>query len=110
VCALLIYFSNNRIENPNGKTLEEFFWFFLSSVYGFLSLDEAASVHEIIDQALHVKWVYVYAPFTAIFFMICSYYIMIIRNSESTLRNRILETMLEEGFEMIGAITAIFAK
>ncbi len=137
VCSVLIYFSNNRSENPNGKTLEEYFWFLFSSVYCFLSLDEAASVHEIIDQALHVKWVYVYAPFAAIFFMICSYYIMIIRNNESTLRNwilggliifafgsmgaeliahitsgmpsflRILEAMFEEGLEMIGTIMVL---
>ena len=44
------------------------FWLVFSGVYCFLSLDEAACLHEIIDIMTSIKWVYVYAPFAGIFF------------------------------------------
>lgn len=34
---------------------------------GFLSLDEASLVHEIIEQSTSVKWVFLYAPFLGMF-------------------------------------------
>lgn len=43
------------------------FWLAFSFAYGWLSLDEAARFHEIIDLAL--KWVYLYAPLFGAFFV-----------------------------------------
>ena len=45
------------------------FWLVFSLVYGGLSLDEAARLHEIIDPAL--KWIYLYAPLGFAFFAYC---------------------------------------
>jgi len=47
------------------------FWRFFSAVYCFLSLDEAARIHELADQVLWIKWIYVYAPLGAAFFVFC---------------------------------------
>lgn len=137
IFSLLVYYSNNIDEKSNAKTLQKHFWFFFSAVYCFLSLDETAKVHELAHEVLHVKWVYVYAPFAGAFFLICAYYIIIIRNNESRLRNWILgglivfavggmgaelishifkplpillqvyEIMFEEGLEMIGTIMVL---
>ncbi len=109
------------------------FWLFSAGVYAFLSLDESARFHEIIDHT--VKWVYVYAPLGFAFFVACACYF--IRVQPSSLRNWILggmivyalgglggefasywfrplpqglqqaEFVFEEGLEMIGSILVL---
>lgn len=106
------------------------FWIVFSCVFCFLSLDEAACIHEILD--LFIKWVFVYAPLAGAFFIFCIYHLLKIDNK--TLRNVILiglityatagliseaitflfyplpplilelEYVFEEGFEMLGSV------
>lgn len=52
------------------------FWRFFGLVFGFLSLDEAACIHESLTVAWNVKWIYFYAPFAAVFFGICAVYLL----------------------------------
>jgi len=88
LCSLIIYFMrNNVVEHDH---LGRLFWLVFGAVYCFLSLDEAAGFHEIIDNTTSMKWVFVYAPFGAIFFIICTIYFIVIRNNEKKLRNWIL--------------------
>jgi len=107
------------------------FWLGFSVVYCFLSLDEAARVHEGMDNVLHIKWIYVYMPFTALFFIICAYFLIVI-NKNKTLTYWILgglivyalggllcetisfylfsgqaEVVIEEGLEMLGTIIVL---
>jgi len=104
------------------------FWLGFSAVYCFLSLDEAARIHEIFDNSLQLKWIYVYAPFGALFFMVCTYFLIVI-NKNNVLSSWILgglivyalggligesidyflyssqaEVVFEEGFELLGTI------
>jgi hypothetical protein len=111
------------------------FWLVFSCVYCYLSIDEAARLHEIIDETAGVKWVLLYAPFAAAFFLMCVYHLL--NCSDKTLRNLILgglivyalggligelifylfaplapglqqlEFVLEEGFEMVGSIIVL---
>jgi hypothetical protein len=54
--------------------LARHFWLGFTLFYAFLSLDDTARIHEILDSpAVRIKWFYVYAPFTALFFVICVY-------------------------------------
>ena len=107
------------------------FWLVLGSVYCFLSLDEAARLHEIFDTSLHIKWIYIYAPLAAIFFITCIYFLVII-NKNKNLRNWIIgglviyafggligesfdyffyaspiEIVFEEGLELLGTIMVL---
>ena len=66
------------------------FWLGFAIVYCFLSSDECARFHEIINSATPITWVYVYAPFAFIFFLVCVYYFMVIRKRERTLRNWVI--------------------
>ena len=113
------------------------FWLAFAGVYCFLSLDECARMHEIFDSATSLKWVYAYAPFAAIFFVVCVFYFTTIRHGERRVRNWVLgglivyalgglvsefigyifrplphamqqmEFVIEEGLEMIGAIIVL---
>ena len=113
------------------------FWLAFAGVYCFLSFDECSRVHEIFDSATALKWVYAYAPFAAIFFVVCVFYFVTIRRGEKRVRNWVLgglivyalgglvsefigylfrplphgiqqmEFVIEEGLEMIGAITVL---
>jgi len=123
--SLVIYIFGRDIENYASW---HSFWLGFSAVYCFLSLDEAARLHEILDTSLHLKWIYVYAPFGAIFFILCTYFLTVI-NKNNNLRNWILgglivyalgglfgeafdyffyssqvEIVFEEGFEFLGTI------
>lgn len=63
--SFLIHCSCRR--NPAGTSFR-WFWLIFSATYCFLSLDEAARIHEISDDVFHVKWIYVYAPVFGAFF------------------------------------------
>lgn len=82
LCSLGIYILRKNTPQPR------IFWLMFSGVYCFLSLDEAARLHEIIDVATSIKWVFVYAPVAGIFFIICAYHL--IKNENKTLRQWIL--------------------
>lgn len=123
--SLVIYIFGRDIANY--ASLQSF-WLVFSAVYCFLSMDEAARIHEILDTNLHLKWIYIYAPFGAIFFIVCTYFLTVI-NKNNNLRNWILggliiyalgglfgeafshffypskvEVVFEEGFEFLGTI------
>lgn len=107
------------------------FWLVFSVVFCFLSLDEASRVHEGIDNVLHIKWIYVYMPFAALFFIVSTYF-LIVFNKNKTLTYFILgglivyalggllcetisfylysgraEVVFEEGLEMLGTIMVL---
>lgn len=113
------------------------FWLAFAGVYCFLSLDESARMHEIFNNVTALKWVYAYAPFAAIFFVVCVFYFVTIRRGEKRVRNWVLgglvvyafgglvsefigyvlspmphamqqvEFVIEEGLEMIGTIIVL---
>ena len=110
------------------------FWLVMSAAYCFLSLDEAARIHEVIDAILHIKWIYIYAPLAGIFFMTCVYFLVIINKdvNSKNLRNWIIgglliyalgglggetydyfvhsssvEVVFEEGLEFLGTIMVL---
>ena len=112
------------------------FWAVFGLVYCFLSLDETARLHEIIDTVTSIKWVYVYAPFAALFFLATVRYFWKLRPDDRdpgrwivggllvyaagglfsewmahsmSLRGGVqqLETILEEGLEMLGTIMVL---
>ncbi len=123
--SLAIYILGRNLEI---NTSCQSFWLGFTAVYCFLSLDEAARIHEICSTVLHLKWIYVYAPFGAIFFMVCAFFLTVI-NKNYHLRNWILgglivyalggligesyshfiyhyqiEFVFEEGLELLGTI------
>ena len=137
ICSLLIYMLRSNVLKERGGWVS--FWIVVSAVYCFLSLDEVARLHELIDTYTSVKWVYVYAPFAAIFFFACVFYFFAIRNNDHRIGfwfvgglflygagglfaeflshyfhplPRILqqlEFMSEEGLEMLGAAMVLMA-
>ena len=119
------------LQDKTAKTSR--FWLFMSGVYLYLSADEGAMLHEALSP--HVKWFYVYAPLSGLFFL---YVVRHCLRYESTqIRNRIIGGMLlfaggslffevlwyynrpvsdqayhilavfQEGCEMIGSITVL---
>lgn len=134
VTSFLIYGLYFRL--PQKKSFQGVFWLVFGGMYCFLSIDEAAMIHEIIDQTTSVKWIFVYAPIVGSFFLVCAYYFLIVRKDERILRNwvigglivsavggigaewvayamnlkyafRMIEYVVEEGFELIGS-TMVF--
>ena len=69
-----------------------FFWLIFGLAYMFLSLDEAARIHEIFDEVFRIKWIFVYAPFGFAFFAFCSFW-LIKRNESKSLRYLVLVGM-----------------
>lgn len=65
---ILTLVRRQSIPAPSGKT----FWLIFMLAYLALSLDESAMVHEHLP--VHVKWVYIYAPLAAPFFLYCVWY------------------------------------
>ncbi len=58
------------------KARDAAFWLGFAAMYVFLSLDEEARVHEFIDH--YVKWTFVYAPLTLLFFLSCARQLLLI--------------------------------
>jgi len=56
------------------------FWLVMATVFCLISLDEAARLHEAIDDAGYPKWVFFYAPLFAGLFAACTYYLFAIRD------------------------------
>lgn len=78
------------------------FWLTFAAVYVFLSLDEAARIHEILDVVL-IKWVLIYAPFAGVFFMACVYNFTAIRKQDPHLRFWILGGLIAYAAGGLGA-------
>lgn len=64
---------------------ERHFWIVFSLVMGFLSLDEAACLHEKLDFFI-AKWIYVYAPVAGAFLIFCIYYLIKIGDRNLTIK------------------------
>lgn len=61
------------------KTVDARFWLGFAAMYIFLSLDEEARIHEILDG--HIKWTFIYAPLTLIFFLVCARQLLLINKN-----------------------------
>lgn len=70
-CAFALYYLRNKTE-PNARLPS--FWLVFALVYCFLSLDEAARIHEMLGERMNIKWIFIYAPFAAVFFAFCCYF------------------------------------
>jgi len=68
------------------------FWRLFGWGFGFMSLDEVACIHEALGQASGIKWIYLYAPFAAAFFLMCAWFL--IKGSHRTLYPWILGGLL----------------
>jgi hypothetical protein len=90
----LISFLIFLAEDDRPNYLRGNFWLIFSLFYCFLSFDESARVHEIIDNSTSIKWVFVYAPIAAAFFGVCLHYVVIIRKGDTNLRNWVLGGLL----------------
>jgi hypothetical protein len=88
----LIYRLGLRI--PKEKWFPKNLWLLMSLVYLFLSIDEAAQLHEIMDQLIHLKWIYVYAPLAGLVFMGCFYYFIILRRKDGKLGGLVIGGMV----------------
>jgi len=134
--ALGIYLSGGLPSDAKGRRRASF-WLGLSTMYGFFSLDEAARLHEILDETTSIKWVYVYAPFAVAFLTACLLYLVTLPRDQGVVRRWILgglalscvgsmgfelmshlwqplprflqhvEFVLEEGSEMVGTIMVL---
>ncbi len=130
--SITIHFLKNKSSNQNRR----FFWLGFSAVFCYLSLDEAAQLHEPLTQWTSFKWVFVYAPFFGMFFLLCVYYLLWIKNDNRTSGYliigglvvlsiggmvcelishlydlpdtlQVIEFVLEEGLELIGTIIVL---
>jgi hypothetical protein len=112
------------------------FWLVFSCVYSFLSMDEAAQIHESITSVTSVYWIKLYAPLAGAFFVMCAYHL--VKSGNRKLRNWILgglvvyalgglafetvawnpwyrlppflyqiDVAFEEGFELLGTIMVL---
>ena len=101
ILSFLIYIIYTKI--PSLNRFQRLFWLIFGSMFCFLSIDEAAMIHEIIDQTTSVKWVFVYAPLMGIFFLYCIYYFLAIRREELILRNWVIGGLMVYALGGIGA-------
>ncbi|HSR19595.1 MAG TPA: hypothetical protein VLL49_01655 [Anaerolineales bacterium] len=87
---------NHWLQPPARNLIRRGFWLVLGMAFAFLSLDEAAQLHELIDNRSHgqQKWVFYYAPVAAAFLLACVYYLVRLRRDRPALRNWILGGML----------------
>lgn len=107
------------------------FWLVFSLVYCFLSIDEGARMHEIFMDRFNLKWIYVYAPISFMFFAYTAWFLIKVNNNKRLalfiVGGLIIyasgglgcetiyfffyqgksEVMVEEGFEMLGSITVL---
>lgn len=79
----LILVNVQRTDDCRKETL---FWGMLCAAFLFLSFDEAAQIHELLDDLQLVKWVFVYAPFV-ILFLYFYFYFLYCEKCERSFRN-----------------------
>ena len=72
-------------KSPKTFLSDRIFWLITSITFAFLSLDELAQIHEIIDVGSkhQLKWVLFYIPFAAIFLILCLYYFLVISKDKA---------------------------
>jgi drug/metabolite transporter (DMT)-like permease len=133
IAAAVWYQNRGQTKRPFGSQL---FWAVVAFAFLYLSADEAARFHEIIDRLTTIKWVYVYAPFGLLFFLYVVFYTMVVNRRDRSRHKWIvigllvyglggmvceyifqkgnlspalvqLEYIFEEGFEMLGAILVL---
>ena len=78
---------------PAGRNVvRRLFWLAFGIVFVYVSLDEAARFHELIDSEsqYRLKWVFFYAPFAGIFLAACTYYLLWLRKDSPELTRWIL--------------------
>ena len=80
-CVSLVAFSIHFITKDT-RRLHLYFWMFFGFAYLYLSMDETAQFHELIDTFTQFKWIYLYAPFAGVFFLLCLYYFFFSHYSE----------------------------
>jgi hypothetical protein len=131
LCSVVIHVLQRRA-NRDAKL--PYHWLIFAVAYCFFSLDEAACIHEAFDTRLRIKWIYIYAPFAAIFFAYCAYYLIFVESDKLLSRwvlcgmsvfglgalgmeawtyffysanSELAEAMVEESLELIGT-TIVF--
>ncbi len=116
---------------PDGCSCWNKIWLGLGILYLFLSIDEAAQIHELINRLTDIKWVFIYTPLFGTIFLVFGYYFFVVKEEVLEIRNwiigglivfaiggllfewinytyhlryawRQISYVLEEGFEMIG--------
>lgn len=83
------------------------FWLVFAAAYLYLSIDEAARIHEALEERLRVKWIYLYAPFAAAFLIYCANYLTRIE-SYPKVRLWILGGILVYGLGALGAEAMLY--
>ncbi|MBN1829946.1 MAG: hypothetical protein JW884_12495 [Deltaproteobacteria bacterium] len=101
LASLNIYLSNKA--KRYDESLWRFFWLGFSAAYCFFSIDEAARIHEILDDLKIIKWIVVYAPICGLFLIVSMYYFAVIRKDDRQLRNWVIGGLFTYVF---GAIVA----
>jgi hypothetical protein len=81
-----IYWLERLREKPRA------FWLIFSGVYCYLSMDEAATIHEAIHMVFRIPWWVYYAPFAVIFFLYCASYLS--RYETKELRDALLTGLI----------------
>jgi len=133
ITAFVIYWLERNFEKSHRW---RYFWIIFAAFYAFLSFDEAAMFHELIYKITRIKWIFLYAPFAGIFFLLTVYYLVIIRKYNKNILFWIIgglmvfafgglfmefvsyagrlvpflqqiEYILEEGGEMLGSIMVL---
>lgn len=131
LCSIVIHVLQQR-KKPDAKW--PYHWLIFATAYFFFSLDEAARIHEALETRLHLKWIYIYAPFAAVFFAYCAYYLAFVESDKQLSRwvlcgitlfglgalgmeawtyffysasSELAEAMIEESMELIGT-TVVF--
>jgi hypothetical protein len=91
VCAFIIHSVRYRL---GGSLPTRFFWLVFGAFYMFMSADEVAELHEIIDAATSVKWIFVYAPVGGVFFLYVAWYFLVERRAIGAVAGLILGGLL----------------
>ena len=71
IASFLIYKLEKLL--PDTDRFQYSFWLIFMGLFFFLSLDEAAMVHEFTGNMLNVGWVYLYAPVAVLLLAYCLY-------------------------------------
>lgn len=76
LCISLTAFRIQRLQHQRSAAdlAQRVFWYILMAVFLYLSLDEAAQLHALIDQLDHTKWIFFYAPLALAFFVYSVYH------------------------------------
>ena len=88
LCAFVVYLSH--LKSPRANRGGRLFWIGFALFYCFLSADEAARLHEVVDGYRGVNWVCFYAPLVATFFLMCVWYLAVMGKGDKLARKWML--------------------